>query len=146
MTPRDAIAAVQHSALERALIDGDDARRYFALAGALETIEPEQPSDTVDASSPSSSGADEGDRSAGVLPAAMLSLAVVPHLTDSGPSPAMPATIGPRTTDPWTVGGDTTHPAVRRGARLAVRWFDVSPEQVASRAGLPEADLIAPVE
>lgn len=146
MSPRDYVTAVQHSALERALVDGDDARRYFALAGTLEAIDSEPPDDTLDPSVPSTSGADIDCRSAGILPAAMLSLAVVPYLSDAEPSAATPLTIGPQTVDPWTAGGDAAQPAVRRGARLAVQWFDVSPERVASRAGLPEAALTTPVE
>lgn len=145
MNSRDYVTAVQHSALKRALVEGDDARRYFALAGTLDDVA-EPVDDTLDVDTPSSAGADADADAAGVLQAAMLSLAVVPYLADAEPSPSVPTTIDPWTVTPERGDGDTTQPAVRRGARLALRWFDVSPEHVAARARLPESALITSVE
>ena len=129
------LTAVQRSALERALVDDVDARRYFALAGTLDFARQSAGMDTESTSTPSPpeySGA-HGVETAGdgVLPAALLSLAVVP-LFDENTPPGSP------TASPWEPTHDGTRPAVRRGARLALRWFDVSTEQVATSAGLPE--------
>ena len=122
------IAAVQRRALERALVDDVDARRYFALAGTLDTVD----SDATATPADGTHGHDAG----GVLSAAMLSLAVVRLLDES-------THVSP-TMDPWTPRTDTTRPVVRRGARLALRWFDVSADRVAARAGLPAAVLDEP--
>ena len=119
------ITAVQRRALERALVDDVDARRYFALAGTLDTVD-------CDATADSADGNPERDAD-GVLSAAMLSLAVVRSLDE-------PTRVSP-TTDPWTPGTNTTRPVVRRGARLALHWFDVSADRVAARAGLPATVL-----
>jgi hypothetical protein len=132
---RESLAAVQRHALERALVDGDDARRYFALAGTLEAARTgSDVSDAPHAGEPVGSrpGIDPQD----VLPVALLALSVVPHIDDD---PVVSPTM-----DPWAPGTDATRPAVRRGARLALRWFDVPVERVAARAGLPEAVLTAP--
>jgi hypothetical protein len=152
----DPLRLVQRSALERALVDDVDARRYFALAGTLDVARrderaldaaaeavTERPGDvdvgpgddhgsrlaTIDVDT----GAD--DPSAAVLPAALLSLAAVSVYDDERPASA--------SVDPWLPGTDTTRSAVRRGARLALRWFDVSTEHVAARAGLPAVALAA---
>ncbi len=146
---------VQRRALERALVDDVDARRYFALAGSLDRYGGASVSrDTGGTAAAGSDGPDHDGESApdthfddakGVLPAAMASLALVPYLDESSDGPASPLPPGPPTNapalDPWEPTGDTTRPAVRRGARLALRWFDVPPERVAARAGLPEAVL-----
>jgi hypothetical protein len=152
------VRRVQRRALERALVDDVDARRYFALAGSLDryggaSVSP----DTGATAAAGSDGPDHDgesgldthfdfdDDAEGVLPAAMASLALVPYLDESSDGPASPFPSGPSTNapalDPWEPTGDTTRPAVRRGARLALRWFDVPPERVAARAGLPEAVL-----
>ena len=132
---RDGLRAVQRSALERALVDDVDARRYFALAGALDVASRSPagdadggPSLTHDPPDPDAVEVDDA------LPAALVSLAVVPLLDADEPSAAT-------VTGPWTPGRETTRPAVRRGARLALRWFDVSVERVAARAGVSEVAL-----
>ena len=122
------IAAVQRRALERALVDDVDARRYVALAGALDTVDGDATAAPADGT--------HGHDADGVLPAAMLSLAVVRSLDES-------TRVSP-TTDPWTPGNDATRPVVRRGARLALRWFDVPVDRVAACAGLPVAALAEP--
>lgn len=132
---RESLAAVQRHALERALVDEDDARRYFALAGTLEAAR--TGSDVSDAPPPGApAGSRPGIDPQDALPVALLALSVVPLLDDD---PAVSPTV-----DPWAPGTDTTRPAIRRGARLALRWFDVPVERVAARAGLPEAVLTAP--
>lgn len=132
------LVAVQRRALERALVDEVDARRYFALAGALDVARsPRSSSPPSDDGPPSTWNPTDPDESlAGdVLPAALLSLAAVAVLDDGNGEP-----VSARA-DPWLPGTDRTRPAVRRGARLALRWFDVPAERVAARAGLPEAAL-----
>ncbi|WP_380675837.1 hypothetical protein [Salinigranum sp. GCM10025319] len=134
---RDGLRAVQRRALERALVDDTDARRYFALAGALDAAR-RSPVGEADGDPPGARDPPDSD-AVGVddaLPAALVSLAVVP-LLDADESST--ATV----TGPWTPGTETTRPAVRRGARLALRWFDVSVERVAARAGVPEVALRA---
>jgi hypothetical protein len=130
------LAAVQRRALERALVDEVDARRYFALAGALDVARSPSPSDddlpAADARDPDALLTED------VLSAALLSLAAVAVLDDGHGEP-----VSARA-DPWVPGTDRTRPAVRRGARLALRWFDVPAERVAARAGLPEAALTPP--
>lgn len=152
---REWVRLVQRRALERALVDDVDARRYFALAGSLDrcrgasTVSDAGPATDEQCVAPSPD-TDTGGGVEGVLSAAMVSLAVVPFLGDDGarerphPFPSTPAS--PSTTDPWAPGDTPTRPAVRHGARLALRWFDVPPERVAARAGLPEATLTTPGE
>jgi hypothetical protein len=147
--------AVQRRALERALVDDVDARRYFALAGILDGAarSPTTPPSPARATPPPTDDDEDEDHGGaaerpiaaehvidpeGVLPAALLSLTVVPWLDDGQ---SVSAGTEP---DPWVPGGDATRPAVRRGARLALRWFDVPVERVAARAGLPEAVLSPP--
>jgi hypothetical protein len=143
------IETVQRSAVERALVDDTDARRYFALAGSLEGYRGETAAGESDVTP-----ADEGERvtvsdADGLLPAAMVSLALVPFLDDAarprtrpslGPSGSSPTS--PTTPDPWSPSDESVRPAVERGARLALRWFDVSPAQVAARADLSESALV----
>jgi hypothetical protein len=153
----DPLRLVQQGALERALVDDVDARRYFALAGTLDVARREgdrldgtvvdhggRPA-TIDvavdhsdrpATTDVDDAADADDPSATILPAALLSLAAV-SVHDDGARPASAST------DPWLPGTDTTRTAVRRGARLALRWFDVPVEHVAARAGLPAVVLAA---
>jgi hypothetical protein len=149
------VRRVQRRALERALVGDVDARRYFALAGSLDRYGGSSVSlDTSATAAAGSDGPDHDGDSApdsnfddaeGVLPAVMASLALVPYLDESSDGPASPLPSGPQTNapslDPWEPTGNTTRPAVRRGARLALRWFDVPPERVAARAGLPEVVL-----
>jgi hypothetical protein len=153
----DPLRLVQRGALERALVDDVDARRYFALAGTLEVarregerldgddhgdrpatieVDVDHGDDHDGRLAAIEADADADDPSAAVLPAALLSLAAV-SVYDEGVRPASASV------DPWLPGTDTTRSAVRRGARLALRWFDVSTEHVAARAGLPAVALAA---
>jgi hypothetical protein len=130
---RESLAAVQRHALARALVDEDDARRYFALAGTLDAARTgPDATDALPAGEPAGTGSGVDPRD--VLPVALLALSVA-HLDDD-------PTVSPAA-DPWAPGTDATRPAVRRGARLALRWFDVPVERVAARARLPEAVLTA---
>lgn len=134
----ESLATVQRHALERALVDDTDARRYFALAGALEGGRADVTAENAATRPPADADTDS------VLSAALLSLVVTPHLVEaSTPSPATPAASSP---SPWHPSHDATRRAVRRGARLALQWFDVSPERVAARARIPRADLVPSVE
>ena len=72
LASHDSLAAVQRSALERALVDGVDARRHFALAGALDAVRTEESESPSDDDGPTPA-LDTDD----VLPAALLSVAVV---------------------------------------------------------------------
>ncbi|WP_092894098.1 hypothetical protein [Halopelagius inordinatus] len=137
----DALTAVRDAAVERALLDAADARRYLALAGAIHRVH------------------EEGVGSAGPLTAALTCTLAVSelrstasrtprddstgtraHIASSPPtlSPAGPAS--PRSSV------DATRELVATGAVLAVRRFDADPETVAARAGLPRADLNARLE
>jgi hypothetical protein len=141
------IGHVQRSALERALVDDVDARRYFALAGTLDAYR--TPAESAATASSTEERTDASGGVEGVLPAAMVSVAVVPFLDDASDSPTCtpPSTATPATPsapDPWSPGDGSLRPAIRRGARLALRWFDVSPARVAGRAGVPEATLVDP--
>ena len=140
----DSVTTVQRHALERALVDDTDARRYFALAGALEEARVAPPSANGERAGDARShpAVTEADYD-GVLSAALLALAVVPHLVESITQPSEPPTVSP---DPWQPDGDATGHAVRRGATLALEWFDVSPERVAARARIPRADLVSSAE
>ena len=132
---RESLAAVQRHALERALVEEDDARRYFALAGTLDAARVgSDAADALPTGEPVDTGPGFDPRD--VLPVALLALSVVPHLDDD---PSVSPTM-----DPWAPGTDAIRPAVWRGARLALRWFDVPVERVAARSGLPEAVLTAP--
>lgn len=136
----DALDAVIDAALERAVLDAADARRYFALAGALErgraaaraggvgtrqsdhgTPRPERPT----------SRADPTD----VLGAALLSTAAVGALDadrDGG--------IDPGAWSPGDGDGGTRAELVAVGA-AACRRLDVEPGTVAARSGLPPERL-----
>jgi hypothetical protein len=149
------VRLVQRRALERALVDDVDARRYFALAGSLDRYrdaEAEPDAEPTTGGENDDAGETSGSESApsveGVLPAALVSLAVVPLLDSAGRASTPPSAPGPTNAprpDPWSVD-DPARPAVRRGARLALRWFDVQPERVAARSGVPETVLTAPGE
>lgn len=109
----DALDAVVDGALERALLDEADARRYFALAGAVERAR---------------EGTDAVDAPADSLSAALVCTAAVSALASDDPEPT------------WSPP-DARNELVAAGAVRASRRFDVDAERVAARAGLPLADL-----
>lgn len=138
----DALAAVRDAAVERALLDADDARQYLALAGTIHRVRE-----------------DGADSAVGPLSAALTCTLAVTELRSAASqtppddlldaraglssSPPTPSTAGPAS--PWS-SVDTTRELVATGAVLAVRRFDADPETVAARAGLPRADLNARLE
>lgn len=140
----DALAAVRDAAVERALSDAADARRYLALAGTMERVREGRPADAA----------------VGPLTAALTSTLAVTRLRSempetppgdssgglagdrSTPTPS-PSPAGPAS--PWS-SVDSTRELVATGAVVAVRRFDAEPETVAARAGLPRADLEARLE
>ncbi len=128
----DALDTVIDAALERALVDADDARRYFALAGALERgrsavrtdAGPPHQHDDNFAERPTSP-----DAPADALGAALLSTAAIGALDaveDSG--------IDPDAWSPGDGGGSPTVAVVAAGAAAACRRFDVDPGIVAARS------------
>lgn len=141
----DALTAVRDAAVERALSDAADARRYLALAGTMERVREDRPAD-ADA---------DANANVGPLTAALTCTLAVTRLrsemprTPSGDSSGTragdrstptqtPSLLGPAS--PWS-SVDTTRELVATGAVVAVRRFDAEPETVAARAGLPRADL-----
>ncbi|MDS0294889.1 hypothetical protein [Halogeometricum luteum] len=107
----DALSAVVDSALERALLESADARRYFALAGAVERARE-----------------DTGDPQSDPLTAALVCTVAVSALESESPVPT------------WSPP-DARNELVAAGAVRASERFDVAPERVAARAGVPLSDL-----
>lgn len=107
----DALAAVVDGALERALLDEADSRRYFALAGAVDRGR----EGAADARSDS-------------LTAALVCTAAVSALSTTSAEPT------------WSPP-DPRNELVAAGAVGAVRRLGADPERVAARAGLPLSDL-----
>lgn len=137
------LAAVRDAAVERALLDAADARRYLALAGTVERVRNEESAANV-----------------GPLTAALTCTLAVTKLRSEAPrrrsddssgvfagerslQTPTPSPTGPAS--PWS-SVDTTRELVAVGAVVAVRRFDAEPEAVAARAGLPQADLEARLE
>ncbi|MDS0299045.1 hypothetical protein NDI76_09840 [Halogeometricum sp. S1BR25-6] len=111
----DALSAVVDSALERALLEASDARRYFALAGAVERARE-----------------DAGDPRSDPLTAALVCTVAVSALESTAESEPLVPTWSPP---------DTRNELVAVGAVCASERFDVDPERVAARAGVPLSDL-----
>lgn len=110
----DALATVRNAALERALVEETMADRYFALAATAEAAR------------------SDATRASGAVHAALFSLTTLRVLDRAaepsdawGPDPARDAYDG----------------AVADGAALAVRRFDLPPDDVAPLAGVPTAAL-----
>jgi hypothetical protein len=133
-----ALDAVIDAALDRALVDASDARRYFALAGALERVAPQAggsrngPDTDCSGSEPpagSFAGA-PGDP----LGAALTSTVAVRALTSTRTGDIDP--------DAWFPGGNTGDAdLVAAGAAAACRRFDVDPDRVAARSGVSRERL-----
>lgn len=121
----DALDAVVDAAIERALIDESDARRYFALAGALVRIDrghgPRKHTDS--------------DVRADPLCASLLSTIAVQAL-------ARRRSDSPLDADAWSPGsGDEWIEFVATGAFAAVRRFDADLDSVAAQSGLSPDEL-----
>lgn len=153
----DPLDRVIDAALERALVDGADARRYFALAGALERVRPgeesvspalsdleaptgEEPRGEPDwrpeggSSTGDRSDTDSGSREIDPLGAALVSTVAVRAL-ESTRAPSV-------TSDAWSPGGGGSQTElVATGALAAYRRFDVTVDHVAARAGISPAEL-----
>lgn len=141
----DALVAVRDAAVERALLDAADARRYLALAGTIERVREKQSA--------------AGD--VGPLAAALTCTLAVTKLrsadsqmrsgdSSSGfagdrrtPTPSADAVWRPTSVASPRSAVDATPELVATGAVVAVRRFDADPETVAARAGLSRADLDA---
>jgi hypothetical protein len=137
----DALDAVIDAALERALLDSDDARRYFALAGALQRgrsatgdegsgLRPRGPDDPPPTGD--STPDPRSDAPADVLGVALLSTAAVGALAAAGRDG-----IDAGAWSPGGADGGTRTELVAAGAAAAYRRFDVAPGTVAARSGLP---------
>ncbi|WP_336023829.1 hypothetical protein [Halobellus salinisoli] len=117
----DALDAVVDAALERALVDERDARRYFALAGALERLD--------------RTGSTNHDRPVDPLCASLVSTIAVRALAGGRDEPELDA-------DAWSPGsGDQWIEFVATGAFAALRRFDADPDTVAAQCGLTPAEL-----
>lgn len=137
----DALDAVIDAALERALLDADDARRYFALAGAIQRGRSATGGEGSDArprgnvGPPPTAGSTPNPRSdapADVFGAALLSTAAVGALAAAGRDG-----IDAGAWSPGDVGEGPRTELVAAGAAAAYRRFDVAPGTVADRSGLP---------
>ncbi|MDQ2053972.1 hypothetical protein [Halobellus sp. H-GB7] len=132
----DALDAVVDAALERALVDEADARRYFALAGVLERAHGrDETDDGGDGDSPDETKP-RGDTSQyeNPLDAALVSTVAIRALEATR---ADGIDVGA-----WSPGTDATHAEfVRIGAAAAARRFDVDIEVVAARSGVSRRAL-----
>jgi hypothetical protein len=136
----DALDAVVDAALERALLSASDARRYFALAGALEraridgdragTATGTVASESIDHAGASLDGSE--DR-VGPLGAALMSTLAVELLDD--PEGAE-IDVGA-----WSPGQDTHAELVGAGAAAASRRFDIDIQVLVARSGLSRDEL-----
>ena len=131
----DALDAVIDAALERALLGADDARRYFALAGALERGR--------SAARPDADPTHEhGDHSAGPdAPAGTLGAALLSTVAIGALDAAERNGIDPDAWSPGDGGGSPTVEVVAAGAAAACRRFDINPEAVAARSGISQERL-----
>ncbi|MFB6252046.1 MAG: hypothetical protein ABEI27_10260 [Halobellus sp.] len=145
----DALDDVVDTALERALVDGTDARRYFALAGALERAR---------TTAGATGDRDDTPRRGGVDGPHSAESNVLGQRDDYPESvsldrfgAALVSTVAVRAleatrndgidADAWLPGGDAQTDLVATGARLALRRCGTDPETVAARSGLPRYRL-----
>ncbi|MGQ4556311.1 hypothetical protein [Halobellus sp. GM3] len=122
--PRDALEEVVDAALERALLEESDARRHFALAGALVRVRSE-------ATATAAIGAEDPPGSS-PLAAVLVSTAAVSALDT-----ALGDETGDRGIDASVWIPDGTQPdsaLVESGARAASRRFDVDRDRIAALA------------
>lgn len=129
-----ALDAVIDAALERALLGADEARRYFALAGALDRgtartggVEPAQREQRT----PGRESSTRSEQPTDALGAALLSTAAVGALQSTGADDIDPGA--------WSPGGQAVEPhaeLVAAGAAAACRRLDVESATVAARSGV----------
>jgi hypothetical protein len=128
-----ALDAVIDAALERALVDTSDARRYFALAGALDRVRVAETAGEGDDSLPEHPVASQGGRTAaedGPLSAALLTTVAIGALGST--------TLDGIDPEAWSPGGHAGEAhLVAAGAAAACRRFDVEADRVAVRSGIP---------
>jgi hypothetical protein len=165
----DALRAVVDAAIERALVDDGDARRHFALAGALERVRVDESADAdragTDGDGPyrdthrDGSALTSGDVR-GESKSSTLRTGAEPSRTESAPADAVSTgrlgaalastlvvrALGATSTaaidsNAWVPGGDPQSELVVVGARLALRRFEIDVETVASRSGVPHERL-----
>ena len=129
----DALELVIDAALERALL-ADDARRHFALAGALERGRSADGSDGVEASHHDHGGPERRElsgRPPDALGAALLSTVAVGAFETAGTTDIDPGAWSPDSRD----GGPHAE-LVAAGAAAACRRFEIDPATAAARSGL----------
>lgn len=132
----DALDAVVDAALERALVDEADARRYFALAGLLERAHGRDEIGGDCDGDPPDETRPRGDTPQYENPfdAALVSTVAIRAL-DTARADGIDAGA-------WSPGTDATHAEfVRIGAAAAARRFDVDIEVVAARSGVSRQAL-----
>jgi len=144
----DALDAVVDTALERALVDGTDARRYFALAGALERARTDAGTAT-EVDEATARGRPDGSCGPAANRPGRSDEQSAPSLNRVGA--ALVSTVAVRALEAtrddgidataWLPGDDPESELVATGARLALRRFEADPETVAARAGLPRYRL-----
>jgi hypothetical protein len=163
---------VVDAAVERALVDDVDSRRYFALAGALERVR-------VDETAGADRAGTDGDGSyrnthqdgsaltsgdaRSESESSPLRAGADPSRTESDPADAVSTdrlgaalvstlavrALGATSTaaidsNAWVPGDDPQSELVAVGARLALRRFETDVETVASRSGVPHERLAGP--
>lgn len=146
---RGAIADVVDAALERALVDSTDARRYFALAGALERVRENVDGGAVggknadgESASRAGAGGESAIRRASDSPAAAsdpLAAALVCTVAVAALDVPSDGRIAP---EAWTPGrGRPDEDLVAVGASLAHRRFDTDVDRLAARSGVSRQEL-----
>lgn len=130
--------AVIDAALERALLDAADARRYFALAGALDRVRLAQTAGDGEHSRREghASCPDEQGLEAGVEPlrTALVTTVAIRALDST--------TLNGIDPDAWSPGGfGDDAQLVAAGAAAACQRFDVEAERVAVRSGVSRERL-----
>lgn len=128
-----ALESVIDAALERALADTADARRYFALAGALNRVRLAETAGEGNDSTRERYAQRRGGRTVepgdDPLSAALLTTAAIGALGST--------TLDGIDPDAWSPGGHGGDAQlVAAGAAAACRRLDVTPEQVAVRSGI----------
>jgi hypothetical protein len=148
-----ALDAVVDAAIERALVDGSDARRYFALAGALERARADGTQGTDrDETDGSGTAIDRRGTRSGPGPAPRTGSEPSDTIDVDRLGAALVSTVAVRAleatrpdgidADAWVPGDDPRAELVATGARLALRRFETDAETVAARAGVPRERLL----